>query len=73
MAELLKNLYSKEFVNELSDVLKKTTSLFDAKKFNASVLDKNWANRELKDRMHHITEMIAYCYGCVLCHFFHLI
>lgn len=62
MAELLKNLYSKEFVTELSDVLKKSTSSFDAKKFTASVLDKNWSNRELKDRMHHITEMIANSY-----------
>jgi len=62
MADLLKNLYSKEFVNELSSALKNSTPLFDHKKFDKAVFDKNWANRELKDRMHHITEMISICY-----------
>jgi len=59
MAELLKNLYSAEFVSNLGNELRYSSSDFNIKKFQNSVFDKNWQNRELKDRMQHITEMIS--------------
>jgi 3-methyladenine DNA glycosylase AlkC len=55
MAELLKNLFSKQFVEELATDLKRHSKNFDEKTFVKNVLNKDWVNRELKDRMHHIT------------------
>ena len=58
MAEQLKHMYSKHFVESLAAEFARNTKAFDAKKFTAAVLNKDWENRELKDRMHHITHQL---------------
>ncbi|MBI3135228.1 MAG: DNA alkylation repair protein [Bacteroidetes bacterium] len=55
MAELLKNMFSATFVEELAAELNRKTKNFNRKKFIGGILDADWENRELKDRMHHIT------------------
>jgi 3-methyladenine DNA glycosylase AlkC len=58
MGDLLKNLYSVDFVTALADELKKGHASFDAKNFRRSVFNKDWELLELKNRMHHITQMM---------------
>lgn len=52
--EPLKNLYTKEYLNNFADVFIKVYPKFDKKRFLAHVFDHEWANRELKQRMRHI-------------------
>lgn len=61
MAELLKHMFSKSFVESLATELSRNSKHFDQKKFIREVLNKNWDQRELKDRMHHITHQINSC------------
>ena len=58
MPEPLKNLYNKPFISVLSDEMSKQHSTFDKKAFNQSVFNKDWKNKELLQRMHHITECL---------------
>jgi len=58
MAEQLKHMFSPDFVNSLGSEIKKQHKLFDSKKFVFDVLEKDWKNKELKDRMHHVTRMM---------------
>lgn len=58
MPELLKNLYTKQLVNNLGSEIVKHFSDFDQKYFNQSVFDKNWKNKELKQRMRHIAKCL---------------
>lgn len=55
MAELLKNYYNREFVTELADTLNGVDQNFESKKFINAILDKDWENRELKERAAYIT------------------
>jgi len=54
MAELLKNLYTKEYINSLSLLLSKNYSSFNSNNFINNVFDSSWQNLELKQRMRHI-------------------
>ncbi|MBT7611240.1 MAG: DNA alkylation repair protein [Bacteriovoracaceae bacterium] len=54
MADLLKNIYNKKFVNNLSRDFKNTYPQFNAEKFRKLVFTKDWKNKELKERMRHI-------------------
>ena len=54
MPEALKNVYSVAFFESLFPVLKEYIQGFDSKNFLAMVMDKNWKNLELKQRMKHI-------------------
>lgn len=56
--ELLKNLYSPEFITHLSNRLAAAQPEFSRDTFISSVLDDEWEARELKQRMRHITEMM---------------
>ena len=58
MPELLKNLYTKQLVNKLGDEITKYFSAFDQKSFEQSVFNKDWKNKELKQRMRHIAECL---------------
>ncbi len=51
----LKEVYDQKFFEALCSALKKSHSKFNQKQFLALVLDKNWQERELKQRMRHIT------------------
>jgi len=50
----LKNLYNKEYINLLSNIIKKHYSSFDISNFTKRVFNLDWKNKELKQRMRHI-------------------
>jgi 3-methyladenine DNA glycosylase AlkC len=56
--EPLKNIYSKAFIDELATVLKKVYPALDANRFSKLVFNKDWSEKELKQRMRHIAEML---------------
>jgi 3-methyladenine DNA glycosylase AlkC len=58
MPNLLKNLYTKQLVNKLGDEITKHFPAFDQKSFEQSVFNKDWKNKELKQRMRHIAECL---------------
>jgi len=55
MAELLKNIYNKEFIKDLSSRFAKVYPKFNSKKFSQLVFSKGWEQKELKERMRHIS------------------
>lgn len=55
MAELWKNIYNETFFNRFTTSVKEVVSDFDTKSFLNDIYDKEWKNRELKQRMRHIT------------------
>lgn len=58
MPEPLKNLYSKKLIEDLGGEILKHCRTFDQKAFTQSVFDKNWKDKELKQRMRHIAECL---------------
>ena len=54
MAEQLKNLYSKEFIEKLVNKLFLTYPHFEKENFINSIFDISWQDLELKQRMRHI-------------------
>ncbi len=58
MPEPLKNLYSTELVESLSEQVKDLYSDFDEGGFVACVIDEQWESKELKGRMMHISESL---------------
>ncbi|MGN6645563.1 MAG: DNA alkylation repair protein [Cytophaga sp.] len=58
MAEPLKNLYSPTFIKSLTTSLKKVYPAFNVKAFEKAVFDKEWENRELKQRMKHLAAVL---------------
>ena len=54
MAEQLKNLYSKEFIEKLSNEIYLIYPDFQKENFINSIFDSSWQNLELKLRMRHI-------------------
>ncbi len=58
MPEPLKNLYNKELIANLGNEIVKHYSTFDNKAFSKCVFDKNWKDKELKQRMRHIAECL---------------
>lgn len=54
MAEQLKNLYSKEFIEKLANKLFLIYSNFEKEDFINSIFDSTWQDLELKQRMRHI-------------------
>lgn len=58
MPEPLKNVYSPAYINRLGEELKKAYPKLDPNAFVKSVIDRNWEQLELKQRMHHIVHCI---------------
>jgi 3-methyladenine DNA glycosylase AlkC len=58
MPEPLKNLYNKQLISNLSQQIYNRYTAFDQKAFNQSIFDKNWKDKELKQRMRHIAECL---------------
>lgn len=54
MPEPLKNLYNKALITDLGNEMIKHCDSFDQKAFIQSVFDRNWKDKELKQRMRHI-------------------
>lgn len=55
MPEPLKNIYSKAFVHLLGESIYQLDSSFELQSFCEKVLDEEWEDRSLKQRMRHIT------------------
>ena len=58
MPEPLKNLYNKQLIVSLGYEILKHCDTFDRNAFKRSVFDKNWEDKELKQRMRHIAECL---------------
>ena len=56
--EPLKNIYSKAFIDEFTSVLKKIYPTLDANRFTKLIFSSSWAEKELKQRMRHIAEVL---------------
>lgn len=61
MAEPLKNLYSKQFIQALANAVQHEYEPFAAQQFVKLVFDSQWDQRELKQRMRHITQSLHAC------------
>jgi len=61
MPEPLKNRYNKAFFVSLNQVMLKEYASFNVKKFSTLLFDEPWQDRELKQRMRHITECLHQC------------
>lgn len=55
MAELFKNAFNREFIDSLSYEVLKVFPDFDKISFTEQVFDSEWENKELKQRMRHIS------------------
>ena len=58
MPEPLKNLYNKRLITNLGNEISKHHKTFDQKAFARSVFDKDWKQKELKQRMRHIADCL---------------
>ncbi len=58
MAEPLKNLYSKAFYTQFCAVVRTFQADFDPALFMAQIFDKQWEDKELKQRMRHTTKVL---------------
>lgn len=58
MPEPLKNQFNQSLIALLAESIKATFEPFDSQAFEQHVLDSNWAGRELKDRMRHISHSL---------------
>ena len=58
MAELIKNMYNKQFFDRFTKDLKLVISDFDSRKFVSRIVDDNWEKREFKERGNHITTVL---------------
>ncbi len=55
MAEPLKNVYNQAYLDDLAAALGDRYSPFDTEGFLAQIMDEQWQERALKERMRHIT------------------
>src|SRR5574344_2580681 len=58
MATLLKNLYSQEFIEKLSNSLQNSCKDFKVDEFKKAIFINNWESFELKQRMRHISKTL---------------
>ena len=58
MAEILKNMYNKEFIKALCDRIIQVIPSFDSKQFSSQIFNKDWEQKELKQRYHRIAEVL---------------
>ncbi len=58
MAELLKNVYDKKFIKKLAYEINRINSGFKEQIFIKNIFNKDWGNKELKQRIRHISESI---------------
>jgi len=58
MADQLKNIYNKKFISDLSISFKSNYPKFDEEKFKSLIFNSAWKDKELKERMSHISSSI---------------
>ncbi len=61
MAEALKNMFSRKFLETFAGEFSAVYEPFDKRKFLGSVFDAEWEIKELKQRMRHITVCLHNC------------
>lgn len=61
MPEPLKNSYNQDYIERLAASIKLSWPNFDAALFVSRVIDSDWADKELKARMKHISAMLHEC------------
>ena len=57
-SKLLKDLYDKKLISSLSSEMIKVHSSFNTKKFTRRIFDESWKDKELKQRMRHISQTL---------------
>lgn len=62
MADALKHVYTRTYLKQVAAALVTADVAFPTQRFLRSVFDKQWPQRELKDRMYHITDVIMQCF-----------
>ncbi|MFV1984446.1 MAG: DNA alkylation repair protein, partial [Thiohalomonadales bacterium] len=60
MTELLKDAYSPQYITALATRIKQDYPALNSKKFITDVMDIEWPNRELKNRMYHISRCLKH-------------
>ena len=60
MAEALKNAYNEAYIHRLVDAVSAVYPEFDQTSFTQGVFDDDWPNKELKQRMTHISDMLKH-------------
>lgn len=58
MTELFKNIYNKTFFDSFNTTLSNTIPNFDKDKFNNDIFSNDWEQKELKQRMRHISTVL---------------
>lgn len=58
MAELLKNHIDTFFIRSLANAIAKNDKNFSARKFQSRIFDKTWPNKELKQRIRHVSQTL---------------
>ncbi|WP_416150765.1 DNA alkylation repair protein [Salipaludibacillus sp. HK11] len=59
MAEALKNMYNETFLTQFCKIVKQEYHEFDSDLFLNLIFDDNWENKELKQRIRHITHTLS--------------
>jgi hypothetical protein len=58
VAELLKDVYSKAFIDSVAEHFQKAYPDFEKQRFVATIFDDRWGTRELKSRLTFITHTL---------------
>ena len=58
MAKLLKDLYDENYINILSNNIINIYTAFDKNNFITSIFNNKWQDKELKQRMRHISNTL---------------
>jgi len=58
MAGLFKNIYNPEFFNEFTQTVQQVVPNFNEESFQTHIFDDDWEERELKERMRHVSTVL---------------
>lgn len=58
MADLFKNLFSEELIAHTAQALQQVNCSFNKESFTKMIFDNDWNDREFKERMHHIADVV---------------
>lgn len=61
MATALKEVYNNEFINHFSALVQEKAASFNATKFKQEVLNEDWEDLKLKERMRRISTVLGRC------------
>ena len=62
MATPLKEVYTRSYLNEVASACQTHERSFPISRFLKRVMDKDWPERELKDRIYHIADVLMECF-----------